>query len=151
LFFVTVALSPISVNRANTLRGREAIAAFFAQKRNIRLPQGCVLRVAFLVQTSEHRGLKFMIVVSKRIAKRAHDRNQIKRWVKAAIGQIPAFAELDEQARESGKELILLLSAVGPPSKDVNWKTILGSVEAIPSKISIQNSEFRIPTAETAP
>jgi ribonuclease P protein component len=145
LFFVTVAVSTISVSRANTLRGREAIAAFFAQKRNMRLPQGCVLRAAYSSQPSTDPGLKFMIVVSKRIAKQAHDRNQLRRWVRAAIAQIPAFSEIDELLSESGNQMILLISPSAPPSKDVNWDSILRSVEAIPAKLRIQNSEFRIP------
>ena len=129
-----VTITPISVNRANTLRGREAIAAFFAQKRNIRLPHGCVIRAAFSSQPSPDPGLKFIIVVSKRIAKRAHDRNQLKRWVKAAIGQTPAFAELDQQVTESGSELILLISPNAAPSKGVNWQSILSSVEAVAAR-----------------
>ena len=129
-----VTLSPISVNRANTLRGREAIAAFFAQKRNIRLPNGCVIRAAYASQPSSQPGLKFLIVVSKRIAKRAHDRNQLKRWVRAAIGQISHFAQMDEQARDLGQELIVLLSPTAAPSKGVNWESILRSVQAVAKK-----------------
>jgi hypothetical protein len=86
-----------------------------------------------------------MIVVSKRIAKRAHDRNQLRRWVKAAIAQIPAFSEIDEDLRESGSQMVLLISSFAPPSKGVNWESILRSVEAIPAKLRIQNSKFRIP------
>jgi ribonuclease P protein component len=143
---VPVTLSPISVNRANTLRGREAIAAFFAQKRNIRLPNGCVIRAAYTSQPSPDPGLKFIIVVSKRIAKRAHDRNQLKRWVKAAIGQISQFAELDQQAKDAGHELILLISPSAAPSKSVNWESILTSIEAIAAKtqssvLSTQSSQ----------
>lgn len=135
MFFVTVTVSPISVNRANTLRGREAISAFFAQKRNIRLPNGCVIRAAYSSLPSQDPGLKFIIVVSKRIAKRAHDRNQLKRWVRAAIGRFPAFSELDESARESGQEIILLIAPTAAPSKGVNWESVLHSVEAVAAKI----------------
>jgi ribonuclease P protein component len=134
LFFVPVTISPISVNRANTLRGREAIAAFFAQKRNIRLPNECVIRAAYTSQPSADPGLKFIIVVSKRIARRAHDRNQLKRWVRAAIGQIPLFAEIDAHARDAGRELILLISPSAAPSKSVNWESILSSVQATAEK-----------------
>lgn len=141
MFFVTVTIAPLSVNRANTLRGREAIAAFFAQKRNIRLPQGCVLRAAYTSQPSEEPGLRFLIVVSKRIAKRAHDRNQLKRWVRAAIAEIPAFSEIDEQARASGQLITLLLSPTAPPSKSVNWESIVRTMEIIAQKT--QDSALR--------
>lgn len=143
-----VALSPISVNRSNTLRGREAIAAFFATKRNLRLPQGCVIRAAYTSQPSEDPGLQFIIVVSKRIAKRAHDRNQLKRWVRAAIGQIPAFSELDQRAEEARMLITILLSPIAPPSRGVNWESILRSVEAIPDKLRIQPAELRIENSE---
>ena len=141
------------MNRANTLRGREAIAAFFAQKRNIRLPNGCVIRAAYSSQLSTDPGLKFLIVVSKRTAKRAHDRNQLKRWVRAAIGQLPQFAEIDEASKELGHQLILLISPIAAPSKSVNWESIRNSVAAIAEKLRNQNSEFRIPSPnlEAAP
>ncbi|HET6512792.1 MAG TPA: ribonuclease P protein component [Candidatus Kapabacteria bacterium] len=140
---MSVPPSSLSVSRKNTLRGREAISTFFEQKRNLRLPFGCVLRAAYLATPSpEHPGLDFIITVSKRIAKRAHDRNQLKRWVRAAIAQVPEFAEIEQKAKDSCLHITLLLSPTSPPSLRVNWGSVLQAVKAVATQA--QNSAFRI-------
>ena len=147
MFIVTVPnaglQTRVSVSRKNTLRGREAIAAFFEQKRNLRLPYGCVLRAAYrALPDPATAGLSFVITVSKRVAKRAHDRNQLKRWVRAAIAETPEFADFEQKAKDSGLHITLLLSPTSPPSLRVNWESILESVRAVATQT--QNSAFRI-------
>jgi ribonuclease P protein component len=136
----------LSVHRENTLRGREAIAWFFANKRNLRLPQGSVLRAAWARKDgSPAPGITFLIAVSKRTAKRAHDRNQLKRWIRAAIAETPEWYELEQALKASNTQLFLLFSPLGPPSAAVNWGSIQNAVKSAAliqhSKFSIQHSQ----------
>lgn len=145
----TMAFSRVSVSRANTLRGREVIADFFFQKRNLRMPQGSVLRVSSTVQQLSEPGLIFLIVVSKRTAKRAHDRNQLKRWIRAAVGETSNFHELEALALTSQLEITLLFSPTGPPSPSVNWDSILRSVRSA-AQLLYTKLQAQYSTKETA-
>lgn len=116
----------LSIHRGNTLRGRTTITEFFDTKVNLRLETRQPIRAAYSIQyeTFAEERLVFLIMTSKRVAKRAHDRNQLKRWLRAGIAENPRYAELRDQLAFGHMTATLLLTPTLAPGPDMNWPRV---------------------------
>ena len=70
------------------------------------------------------------MLAPKRSYKRAHDRNKIKRWLRAAIAEVPEFSTLEAQL-SSRSEQVLVMMRIAKPIRDVKWGMIVSEVRTV--------------------
>lgn len=122
----------LSVDRRHSLSGRDNLDWFFANRKWVRTGSNSIIECAWakrLLPESE-AGIRFLLLASKRSHKRAHDRNKIKRWLRAAISEIPAFAEIESEL-SSSREQFLVMMRISKPVRELEWPSILGEVKKI--------------------
>jgi RNase P protein component len=93
----------LSVDRQHSLAGRDTLDWFFANRKWIRLGQNSIIECAWAKRAlpESESGIRFLLLAPKRSYKRAHDRNKIKRWLRAAIAEVPEFYILAYRARRT--------------------------------------------------
>lgn len=75
-------------------------------------------------------GVRILLLASKRSYKLAHDRNKIRRWLRAAITQTEAFPQIEETMLARGEQLIIMLR-ISKPVRAVQWDAIVSDVHTI--------------------
>jgi ribonuclease P protein component len=116
----------LSVDRRHSLSGRDTLDWFFANRKWIRLGQNAILESAWAKRPmpESEAGIRFLLLAPKRSYKRAHDRNKIKRWLRAAIAEVPEFSSLESQLTDQGEQ-VLVMMRISKPIRDVKWAQIL--------------------------
>ncbi len=75
-------------------------------------------------------GIRFLLLASKRSHKRAHDRNKIKRWLRAAIAEVHEFSTLETQLAARGEQ-VLVMMRISKPVREVKWDEVVENVRRI--------------------
>jgi ribonuclease P protein component len=125
-------LKRLSVDRKHSLVGRDTLDWFFANRKWIRLGQNSFIECAWAKRPlpEAEAAIRFLLLAPKRSYKRAHDRNKIKRWLRAAIAEVPEFSLL-ETAITSRSEQVLVMMRISKPIRDVKWAQILDETNRI--------------------
>jgi ribonuclease P protein component len=146
-------MSRLSIDRRHSFAGRENLSWFFANRKWVRVANRFV--EAGWAKRSQPEGdaaIRFLILASKRSHRRAHDRNQIKRWLRAAIAEVPTFLSIESECQSHGEQVVVMLRT-SKPMKELKWEEILKDVERIAVKlaqISSRPSSFP-PSAAASP
>ena len=121
-----------SVDRQHSLAGRDTLDWFFKNRKWIRLGQNSIIESAWAKRPlpESEAGIRFLLLAPKRSYKRAHDRNKIKRWLRAAIAEVPEFSSLETELTSRGEQLLVMMR-ISKPIRDVKWAQILDEVHAI--------------------
>ncbi len=131
--------SRLTLDRRHSLAGRENIAWFFANRKWIRLSslndRSSILESAWAKRPlpAGDAGIRFLLLAPKRSYKRAHDRNKMKRWLRAAITKAE-FLELEEKV-VANSEQILLMMRISKPIREVTWAAVLEDVRNIKEQL----------------
>lgn len=127
----------LSLDRDHALRGTKTLDWFFANRKWIRTAKLQVVECAWAERPlpEGEAPVRFLILAAKRSYKRAHDRNRIKRWLRAAVNQVPAFAELESYVKEHGVQ-VLIMMRISKPIRDLEWPVIVSDVERIAEHLS---------------
>jgi len=122
----------LSLDRGHTLRGDKTLDWFFANRKWIRTAKLQVVECGWAERPLPEleSSVRFLILAPKRSYKRAHDRNRVKRWLRAAVNQSPVFAELESSLTEQGLQLLIMLR-ISKPLTTLLWETIMADVSAI--------------------
>jgi ribonuclease P protein component len=130
-------LKRLSVDRKHSLAGRDTLDWFFANRKWIRLGQNSIIEGAWakrpLPESSSamrESGIRFLLLAPKRSYKRAHDRNKIKRWLRAAIAEVPEFSTLETQLVNRGEQVFVMMR-ISKPIRDVRWAQILDEMNRV--------------------
>lgn len=127
----------LSVDRHHSLSGRDTLDWFFTNRKWIRLGQNSIIECAWAKRPlpETEAGIRFLLLAPKRSYKRAHDRNRIKRWLRAAIAEVPEFSTLESEltARD---EQVLVMMRISKPIRDVKWAQILDEVHVIAGQLA---------------
>jgi ribonuclease P protein component len=75
--------------------------------------------------------LLFLFIVPKRFVRRAHERNQIKRWLREALIASEAFQTLTTALASSERQFLVSIRVDKAPSATMNWNVIHAEVESI--------------------
>ena len=116
----------LSVDRKHSLNGRDTLDWFFANRKWIRLGQNSIIECAWAKRSlpETEAGIRFLLLAPKRSYKRAHDRNKIKRWLRAAIAEVPEFSSLETELTSRGEQLLVMMR-ISKPIREVKWAQIL--------------------------
>ncbi len=131
----------LSVDRKHSLAGRDTLDWFFANRKWIRLGQHSIIECAWakrpLPEASpelREAGIRFLLLAPKRSYKRAHDRNKIKRWLRAAIAEVPEFSMLETGLTSRGEQ-VLVMMRIAKPIRDVKWGMIVSDIHTVAIEI----------------
>ena len=128
----------VSLDRRHSLAGRDNLEWFFAHRKWIRTSSLSSIECAWAKRplpigdrspTSE-AGIRFLLLAPKRSHKRAHDRNKLRRWLRAAITETEAFFALEEKMFAACEQLLLMMR-ISKPVNDVNWDMVLADIRTI--------------------
>jgi ribonuclease P protein component len=122
----------LSVDRNHSLSGRDTLDWFFANRKWIRLGQNSFIECAWAKRPlpESEEGVRFLLLAPKRSYKRAHDRNKIKRWLRAAIAEVPEFSSLETELTLQNEQLLVMLR-ISKPIREVQWDEILEETNRI--------------------
>ena len=120
------------VDRKHSLSGRDTLDWFFANRKWVRLGQNSIIECAWAVRVlpESEAGIRFLLLAPKRSYKRAHDRNKIKRWLRAAIAEVPEFSALETQLMDRSEQ-VLVMMRISKLIRDVKWAQILDETNRI--------------------
>src|SRR5436305_14477687 len=101
----------LTLNRSHSLSGKRNLDWFFANRKWIRTAGHSIIEAAWAVRDlpENEPAIRFLLLASKRNYKRAHDRNQVRRWLRAAIAEIPEFPVIEESLAQNGKQLLVMM------------------------------------------
>jgi RNase P protein component len=116
----------LPVDRNHSLSGRDTLDWFFANRRWIRLGQNSTIECAWAKRSlpEGESATRFLLLAPKRSYKHAHDRNKIKRWLRAAIAEVPEFSSLETELSLRSEQLLVMMR-VSKPIREVKWAQIL--------------------------
>ncbi len=127
----------VSPDRRHSLSGRKNLDWFFANRKWVRNTGNSVVEAAWATRDlpQDEAALRFLFLAAKRSYKLAHDRNQIKRWLRAAVTEASGFAELEQVMAERGQQVLLMLR-IAQPIPEMSWELILKEVVSVVLQIS---------------
>ena len=119
----------ITIDRRHSLAGRDNIDWFFKNRKWIRSAKLEILECSWAIRPlpDGEAGIRFLLLAPKRNYKRAHDRNKIKRWLRAAITQIEDFTAIEQTLAAQDKQLLVTLK-ISIPIETVKWSVILEDI-----------------------
>jgi ribonuclease P protein component len=122
----------LTFDRRHSFNGRDNLDWFFTNRKWIRLGPNSMIEAAWAKRQLQEgeMGILFLLLASKRSHKRAHDRNKIKRWLRAAIAEVPEFAALESQFAARGEQLLVMMR-ISKPIRDVKWAETLQETKRI--------------------
>jgi ribonuclease P protein component len=122
----------ISLDRRHSLAGRDNIDWFFAHRKWIRSAKLELVECSYAVRPLPDReaAVRFLLFAPKRNYKRAHDRNKIKRWLRAAITGADDFGEIQKKMDSEGKQLLVTIK-ISKPIPDLKWNGIVEDIVKI--------------------
>jgi ribonuclease P protein component len=125
---------PLTVNRSTTLRGNKELEEFFQKRHNLYLPRTekppCIKAAWAEREWKEGSStLLFLISVSKKNVRKAHDRNKIKRWMKSALQKDPMLKTITELERDRKRQLTLMFAGLRGPSSECTYTTVQSEIE----------------------
>ena len=130
-------MSRLTIDRQHSLSGRDNLDWFFANRKWIRVSGNTTIEAAWAKRPlpvddrlCTEAGIRFLLLAPKRSYKRAHDRNKIKRWLRAAISEVPEFSTLESQLAARGEQLLVMMR-ISKPIGELKWPSILAEVGKI--------------------
>ncbi|HZK76643.1 MAG TPA: ribonuclease P protein component [Candidatus Kapabacteria bacterium] len=124
--------SRLTINRRHSFSGKKNLDWFFANRKWIRTSALAVTECAWAkrpLPTGE-AGVRILLLAAKRSYKLAHDRNKIRRWLRAAITSTEEFSRLEETMLAHGEQLLMMMR-ISKPIADVKWNVVLEDVTRI--------------------
>ncbi|MDP4241349.1 MAG: ribonuclease P protein component [Bacteroidota bacterium] len=136
----------LSLDRDHTVRGTKLLDWFFANRKWIRSAKLQVVECSWAERPlpEGEASIRFLVLATKRSYRRAHDRNHVKRWLRAAVTEIPEFVTLELSAKEREKQ-ILIMMRISKPLPEVSWRMVVSDVERIAEYLSYRS--MKGPTA----
>jgi ribonuclease P protein component len=121
--------SRITLTRRHSFSGKNNLDWFFANRKWIRTSSLSVTECAWAIRPlpNADAGIRFLLLASKRSYKRAHDRNKIRRWIRAAIMQVEDFAEMEKMLEKESQQLLVMLR-ISKPLADLKWNIVAQDV-----------------------
>ena len=135
-------MARISLDRPHALRGKKTLEWFFANRKWVRTAKLNVVECGWAQRPipENEPALRFLIIASKRSYKRAHDRNKIKRWLRAAVAEVPEFVLLESSLAEHELQLLIMLR-ISKPMTSVKWPDIVSDMQSIASHLTKRTSK----------
>ena len=137
-------MAHLTLDRKHSFAGRKNLDWFFANRKWIRTSSLAVTECAWAKRPLPlgEAGVRILLLASKRSYKLAHDRNKIRRWLRAAITETEEFSQLEEtmlaraddrSSRDdrSSAEQLLLMMRISKPIRAVQWDAIVSEMHAI--------------------
>ncbi|HET6400470.1 MAG TPA: ribonuclease P protein component [Candidatus Kapabacteria bacterium] len=124
--------SQLTLDRRHSFSGKKNLDWFFANRKWVRTSPLAVTECAWAKRPLPlgEAGVRILLLASKRSYKLAHDRNKIRRWLRAAITQTEAFPQIEETMLARGEQLIIMLR-ISKPVRAVQWDAIVSDVHTI--------------------
>ena len=125
-------LPKITLDRRHSFSGRDNIDWFFKNRKWIRAAKLELVECSWAVRSlpEGEASIRFLLLAPKRNYKRAHDRNKIKRWLRAAISKAEDFDAIEETLAAQSKQLLVTMK-ISKPIAVVRWNAILEDVRQI--------------------
>ncbi len=122
----------LTLSRSHSFSGKKNLDWFFANRKWIRtsalsLTECCWARRPL---PEGEAGIRFLLLAPKRSYKLAHDRNKIRRWLRAAITATEEFSQL-EATMLARDEQLLLMMRISKPIRTMRWDAIVSDVHTI--------------------
>lgn len=132
----------LTLDRPHALRGKKTLEWFFSNRKWVRTARLAVVECGWAERPLpvDEAAIRFIILAPKRSYKRAHDRNKIKRWLRAAVAETPEFTEIEAKLSERRAQLLIMLR-ISKPMSTVKWTDILSDVNSIASHLMKRTSK----------
>jgi ribonuclease P protein component len=133
-------MSRLTLNRSHSFSGEKNLDWFFRNRKWIRTAGNSLVEAAWAIRElpEGEPGLRFLLLASKRNYKRAHDRNKIRRWLRAAITEAKEFASLEETIAAGSKQLLVMMR-ISRGMHEVQWDHVKSEVGAIVRHLEKRN------------
>ncbi|HWF45349.1 MAG TPA: ribonuclease P protein component [Candidatus Kapabacteria bacterium] len=132
----------LAIDRRHSFSGQKNLDWFFANRKWVRVSVKGVASKSIVEAAWASRslpegeaGVRFLLLAPKRNYKHAHDRNKIRRWLRAAISEVELFARIEDRMQESSQQSIVMMR-VSKPLPNLNWSAILDDVRKIAERLS---------------
>ena len=138
----------ITPDRQHTLGGKKNLDWFFANRKWIRTAGNSVVEAAWAKRDlpEGETAIRFLFMAAKKSYKRAHDRNQIKRWLRAAITEVAGYANVERVMAEKNQQILVMLR-ISKAMEDVSWDSILTEVRLIAEHLQKRTTPSTEPVA----
>jgi ribonuclease P protein component len=125
-------MTRISLDRPHALRGKKTLEWFFANRKWVRSARLSVVECGWAIRPlpEDEVAIRFLVLASKRSYKRAHDRNKIKRWLRAAVSETAEWVALESSLALRGQQLVIMLR-ISKPLPSVKWQDVLIDMRAV--------------------
>ena len=135
-------MTRISLDRPHALRGKKTLEWFFANRKWVRTARLAVIECGWAERPlpENEAAIRFLILASKRSYKRAHDRNRIKRWLRAAVAEVRDFGALESSLAERQLQLLVMLR-ISKPLTSVKWADIVNDMQSIAAHLTKRTSK----------
>lgn len=129
--------SRITLNRRHSFSGKKNLDWFFANRKWIRTSSLTVTECAWAKRPLPlgEAGVRILLLASKRSYKLAHDRNKIRRWLRAAITSTEEFSPLEQTMLERNEQLLLMMR-ISKPIRAVQWDAIVSDMHTIAAHLA---------------
>jgi len=127
----------LTLDRRHSFSGKRNLDWFFENRKWVRTAGNTLVEACWAVRPlpEGEAALRFLLLAAKRSHKRAHDRNKIKRWLRAAITEVAEFGEFESAMQSNGRQALVMLR-ISRPVSEVRWEKILLDVRAIALHVS---------------
>ena len=131
------ALPHVTIDRQHSFSGKKNLDWFFANRRWVRITRSNLVEAAWAVRELplEEAPLRFLFLAPKRFYKPAHDRNKIRRLLRAAIAEEGIFAAIEQGMHDRNQQLLVMMR-ITKPIMSVKWEQVLDDVRRIAGKLS---------------
>jgi ribonuclease P protein component len=144
LFIIPMSSPRLTLDRRHSFSGEKSLDWFFQNRKWIRTAGNSLVEAAWAIRDlpEGEADIRFLLLASKRNYKRAHDRNKIRRWLRAAITETPEFASLEDTAAATGKQLLVMLR-ISKPMLEVKWSIIKDEIAVVARHLHKRNLTTR--------
>ncbi len=120
----------VTIDRRHSLNGRITLEWFFKNRRWLRRASVTAVEAAWAKRPlpESEVPLRFLLLVSKKTHKAAHERNKIRRWLRAAIAETGSFSGIEESARARNEQIVIMMR-VSLAVRELKWELILNDVQ----------------------
>lgn len=136
----------VPIRRANTLRHAKEITWLFENRKNLYVPKESgtpAVRGLWAIRplpVGEPEPILFLTAVSKKSVRKAHDRNQLRRWIREALRSDDLLPDIIALAKGSNSQILLNISGLRPPSNECYFSIIKSQVHQL---LSLLRSKLR--------
>jgi ribonuclease P protein component len=134
-------MSPrLTLDRRHSFSGQKNLDWFFKNRKWVRTAGNSLVEAAWAIRElpEGEASIRFLLLASKRNYKRAHDRNKIRRWLRAAITETEEFASFEKAIAGKDKQ-VLVMMRISKPLREVEWDKIKSEVGAIARHLEKRN------------